>query len=79
MEDADIGVVRAVMGSYSLHDLLIGPIFSALQEAEILTLIKVGWGGSDPFVFLTNYSPVIPVCRYCLPITCGRNNGMCIV
>ena len=64
MEDADIGAVRAVKGSYSLHDLLIGPTFSALQEAEILTLIEVGWGGSDPFVFfnelLTRY-PRLPV------------------
>jgi predicted TIM-barrel fold metal-dependent hydrolase len=51
MQDADIRAVRAVAGNYSLHPDMMGPTFQALQEAEVLTLLEVGWGGTDPFAY----------------------------
>ena len=64
MEEADIRAVRAVVGSYSLHQEVMGPTFEALQEAGVLTLLEVGWGGNDPFAYfhelLARY-PRLPV------------------
>ena len=64
MEEADVRAVRLVRGNYSLHEAVMGDTFAALEEAQILTLLSMGWAGEDPFAFfheLLDRHPRLPV------------------
>ena len=64
MEEADIRAVRCVAGNYSLHAEVMGPTLAALEEAEILVLLEVGWGSGDLFAYfheLLSRHPRLPV------------------
>ena len=64
MEAADVRAVRLVRGNYSLHEAVMGDTFKALEEAQILTLLSMGWAGEDPFAFfheLLDRHPRLPV------------------
>lgn len=64
MEAADVRAVRLVRGNYSLHEAVMGDTFAALEEAQILTLLSMGWAGEDPFAFfheLLDRHPRLPV------------------
>ena len=64
MEAADVRAVRLVRGNYSLHEAVMGDTFIALEEAQILTLLSMGWAGEDPFAFfheLLDRHPRLPV------------------
>jgi len=64
MEEADVRAVRLVRGNYSLHEAVMGDTVEALEEAQILTLLPMGWAGEDPFAFcheLLDRHPRLPV------------------
>jgi len=64
MEEADVRAVRLVRGNYSMHEAVMGDTFAALEEAQILTLLSMGWAGEDPFAFfheLLDRHPRLPV------------------
>ena len=48
---------------YSLHEAVMGDTFKALEEAQILTLLSMGWAGEDPFAFSTSCWIAIRGCR----------------
>ncbi len=64
MEQSGVRAVRLVPGNYSLHEAVMGETFAALEDARVLTLLSVRWGGSEPFDFfhelLARY-PQLPV------------------
>lgn len=64
MEASRVQAVRLVAGNYSLGEAGAGETLAVLQEAQVLTLLSMRWGGADPLAFfhpLLERYPRLPV------------------